>query len=162
MTRTNAATAPFDVPYILSNAKVQTIISYYFGPLIPAAEFPFRVILADEAYLAVSPEWVRNCILNDPVLVPQNYQNNVFDCDDYVQHVKTRMSLYAAACRLAAPLAVGYLFTKVHAFSFCINPARELFLIDTQSDAKAITHDATAFPAFLTWSPGNPITHIYI
>jgi hypothetical protein len=158
----NAPAAPFETPRIIDNDQVQTIISNYFGRLMPSDEFLIRTIIADEKYITVSEGWVRNSILTDPVLAPGSYQKDVFDCDDYVQYLKTKMSLYAARCRLSAPLAVGYLFTTAHAFSLCINPDSELFLINTQSDAKALTKDRDSFSEFMSLRPDNIITSIYI
>lgn len=154
--------AQFETPRIIDNDQVLTIISNCFGRLVPPDEFPLRTIIADEKYIAVSEGWVRNSILTDPVLASERYQKDVFDCDDYVQYLKTKMSLYAATCRLSAPLAVGYVFTAAHAFSFCINPDSELFLINTQSDTKALTKDRDSFPGFMSLRPDNPITTIYI
>lgn len=158
----NSPASPFEAPLIISIDQVQNILSYYFGGLVPPVEFQLRMIIADEAYITVSPGWVRNSILTDPVLAPRNYQNDVFDCDDYVQYLKTKMSLYAVTSHLSAPLAVGYVFTRAHAFSFCINPASEVFLINTQSDAKAVTNDRDSFSEFLSLRPDNPIITIYI
>jgi hypothetical protein len=154
--------APFETPRIIDNDQVQTIISNYFGGLIPSNEFLIRTIIADEKYITVSEGWVRNSILTDPVLAPGSYQKDVFDCDDYVQYLKTKMGLYAARCHLSAPLAVGYLFTTDHAFSICINPDSELFLINTQSDTKALTKDRDSFSEFMSLRPDNTITSIYI
>src|SRR5262245_50727730 len=115
---TDSTSPTFDYPPVIANDQVLNILSYYFSKLIPAEEFLLRTIIADESYLTVPPPWVRNCILTDPILAPKKYQKEVFDCDDYVQYLKTKMDLYAAAKQFPAPIAVGYLLTKIHAFSF--------------------------------------------
>jgi hypothetical protein len=153
---------PFANAAAIGNSGVLNILSYYFSPLMPTSEFRIRTIIADNDYLEVPPDFVRNAIVTDPILSPQSYHADIFDCDDYVQYLKTKMSLYAATNRLPAPLAVGYLFTKAHAFSFCIGHPAKLYLINTQSDAVAINDDASSFRQFLSLRPDNNITGIYI
>jgi hypothetical protein len=150
-------------PPIISSNQVQNILSYYFSALIPPNEFAIRTIIADGSYITVPPGWVRNCIVADPILAPENYVNDVFDCDDYVQYLKTKVSLYAASKKFPAPIAVGYLFTKIHAFSFCIDPSSQLYLINTQSTTRPVNGDRDLFPQFLAFHPNdNPLTAIYI
>jgi hypothetical protein len=154
-------------PQQIPNSRVNTILINSLGQFVPPdandeSTFKYRALIVDKAYITVSPVWVKNAILADPVLSPERYKNDVFDCDDYVQYLRVRMALYAANHDLSFPLALGYLFTKKHAFSFCLDHDRSLWLINTQSDAKAMTNDLELFVQFLEYSRSNPITHIYI
>ncbi len=147
---------------LISNSRLFNILSNLLGPLMPAAEFPIRTTLADTEYLETAPDFVVAAIVTDPVLSAQSYHADIFDCDDFVLYLKTKLSLYAASNRLRAPLAVGYLFTTNHAFNFCIDVGSKLFLINTQSDDHAVTGDPAAFSQFLSIGPGNRITTVYI
>ena len=147
---------------LMSNGRVFNIISNVLGPLMPPAEFQIRTTLADNEYLETTPEFVVSSIVADPVLSVQSYHAEIFDCDDYVLYLKTKLSLYAASNLLSAPLAVGYLFTDNHAFTFCISSGSVLFLINTQSADHAVTGDPATFVEFLSLGPGNRITTIYI
>jgi hypothetical protein len=155
-------TTPFATAAPLSKMRVLTILSNTVGPLIPAAEFPIRTVVADDTYLETPPEFVVDAIRTDPVLSPASYQANIFDCDDYVQYLKTKLSLYAATNHLPAPLAVGYLCTNDHAFTVCIGPNTQLFLINTQSDDHLFTGDPATFRQFLSLRPGNGIIFVYM
>jgi hypothetical protein len=141
---------------------VERLLLRNFGPLFPPREFPFRTVVADNIYLEVSPDFVRGAILTDPVLSAPSYHADIFDCDDYVWYLKTKLSLFAANNRLAAPLAVGTLLTVKHAFSFCIASGSQLFLINTQSDQVEVCGDKTLFAQCLSLGPSNSIQSIYI
>ena len=157
-----ASSSPFANARQISNRDAFTILSNSLGRLVSPDDFLNRTILADNNYLETPPDFVLNAILTDPVLSPQSYHADIFDCDDYVQYLKTKMSLYAAANLLPAPLAVGYLLTTEHAFSFCIGPGSQLFLINTQSTGHDITSDLATFSSFLNLKPGNTINIIYL
>jgi hypothetical protein len=146
----------------LSRATVLTVLGNGLGPLMLAPEFPLRTVVADDTYLEIAPDFIVNAIITDPVLSPKSYQADIFDCDDYVQYLKTKLSLYAAANHLTAPLAVGWLCTTKHAFTLCIGPNGQLFLINTQSDGHAVTSDPAAFRTFLSLRPDNEIVCIYL
>ena len=146
----------------VDSLNMLNILSHHFARLMPANQFRPRTVIADDNYLEVDPAFVRQAIVTDPVLSAQRYHANVFDCDDYVQFLKTKMSLYAATQRLRSPLAVGYIFTVVHAFSLCVGPRMQLHLINTQSADIAVTHNAATFAEFLSLAPSNYITAIYI
>ena len=156
------APVPFATASPLSKMTVMTILSNTVGPLMPASEFAIRTVVADDTYLETPPDFVLNAIVTDPVLSPSNYHADIFDCDDYVQYLKTKLSLYAAANHLSAPLAVGYLCTTYHAFTLCIGPNGQLVLINTQSTDHAITSDPAAFAQFLSLRPDNEIICIYL
>lgn len=157
------ASAPGPDSRIYPGPTVVTILDNTLGNLMPAVDFRMRTIIADNRYCAVSPGFILQTILTDPVLAtPQAYASELFDCDDYVQYLKVRLSEYAAAQQLPAPLAVGYLFTTLHAFSFCIGDGAELFLINTQSEDHAVINDPALYAAFLDLSANNPITCIYL
>lgn len=151
-----ADAAPIDIDGVMN------ILAGSIRPLMPANEFRPRTIIADNRYLQVPPDFVRNAIVTDPILSAQNYHADIFDCDDYVQYLKTKMSLYATTNRLQSPLAVGYMLTTVHAFSYCIGPGSRLYLINTQSDTVLVTGDQATFRQFLSLRPDNQITCIYI
>jgi hypothetical protein len=157
-----ADAGPFATARLITNTVVLNILKNGLGPLIPPAEFPIRTILADNAYLETPPEFVLNAITTDPILSPESYHADIFDCDDYVQYLKTKLSLFAASNRLQAPLAVGYVFTTEHAFTVCIGGESQLFLINTQSTDHAVTGNPTLFRQFLALRSGNSITAIYL
>ncbi|HYE17380.1 MAG TPA: hypothetical protein VEA69_02990 [Tepidisphaeraceae bacterium] len=142
---------------------MRTLLFNVFGQLVPSpGEFAARCQIADTTYLGVSAEFVRQAILTDPVLAPVNYVNDLFDCDDYVQYLRTRMALLGANRRLAAPLAVGFILTAEHAFNFCVGPTGQLTLINTQSDDRAVVSDPSAFAAFMWVSNANRVQSIYV
>ena len=131
--------------------QAASILSNSFYGLIPNSEFAMRTILADDIYLYTPVDFVLDSINTDPILsTKEHYVPEIFDCDDYVQMLKTKMSLYAASNHVPAPLAVGYLLTSLHAFSFCISQGSILTLINTQSDTHATTSDRSAFRGFLS------------
>lgn len=157
------ATAPSAASAIHDQPTVAGILSNLLGPLVPGGEFPLRTIIADRYYCGLSPGFALNAILTDPVLSsPSSYQPDIFDCDDYVLHLKTKLGLYAATQRLPAPPAIGYVFTTDHALSFCVDDAGVLFLINTQSANHAIVSDPADFATFLELYPANPITCIHL
>jgi hypothetical protein len=156
------STPPTTDSDLISNMKVLNILSNLLGPLMPVAEFQYRTTLADNEYLETEPGFVVSAIVTDPILSVQSYHAEIFDCDDYVLYLKTKLSLYAASNRFSAPLAVGYLFTTNHAFNFCIGSSSILHLINTQSESHPVTCDPTTFSNFLSIGPSNRITTIYI
>jgi hypothetical protein len=157
-----ASISSFEDADLISNGRLLNILNNDLGPLMTATEFPLRTTLADNEYLETSPEFVIATIITDPILSAQSYHADIFDCDDYVLYLKTKLSLYAACNQLRAPLAVGYLFTTIHAFTFCIGAGSQLFLINTQSSDHAVTGDPLTFGQFISLGPGNKITTIYI
>jgi hypothetical protein len=165
----NTTLQPFDEeePRRLTNTQVDTILAHYFYNFVPPdsqdeSTYLIRRNIADTSYLTVSPVWVRNVILADPVLAPARYKYDLFDCDDYVQYLKVRMAMFAAAKQFPAPIALGYLLTKEHAFNFCISHERALWLINTQSDDKPMTDNPETFVEFLRLRASNPLLTIYI
>ena len=161
-TTITSGTSSFTDAGLISNGRALTILGNVLGPLMPKSEFPVRTTLADTEYLETDPQFVISTIVTDPILSAQSYHADIFDCDDYALYLKTKCSLYAASNRLPAPLAVGYLFTTKHAFNFCLAAGSALFLINTQSEAHAVTGDPATFGRFLSIGPGNGIAAIYL
>ena len=147
---------------VLRKNTVLNILSFGFSKLMGDEDFSKLTIVADESYGTVERDWVMAGITTDPVLSPDHYVNDVFDCDDYVLYLKTKMSLYAQANKLKTPLAVGFIMTKRHAFNFCIDQKRDIHIINTQSGDKASTSDPNTFAAFLNLTGSNSIQIIYI
>ncbi len=145
--------------------SVYSILTMYFGALIPEELFNSITIISDTSYLAIDGNWVRNMVLHDPVLAPERYRRDIFDCDDYVLYVKTRIGLYAANTpSITRPLAVGYILTDKHAFNFGIDDTNGIFILNTQSDERKIIkpRSSTECAAFLELTNNNPIKHVYI
>lgn len=157
-------TKPFLVANVVQGATVLTILANQLSGLTPADQFQLRTVVSDNAYHAVSLDFVRTAIVTDQVLSPASYHADVFDCDDYVQYLKTKMSIYAAVNKLACPLAVGYVLTVLHAFTICITEQGNLVLINTQSPTGGAPFETNPalFQLFLQATPQNPITSIYI
>jgi hypothetical protein len=147
---------------ILDKSEVANILYATFNNFIDSNEFPIRVILADDQYLPVDIAWVINFIETDPILSPDRYTGNIFDCDDYVLYLKTKTGLFAQKAEAAAPFALGFLFTQKHAFNLCIDENRQVHLINTQSDNRASTAEREAFATFLKIGNSNTIQIIYL
>lgn len=149
---------------ITSNV-VYNILRSYFGSLVPEPAFNYITTISDTSYLTVDGNWVREMVLHDPVLAPERYRRDIFDCDDYVLYVKTKIGLYAANTpSINRPLAVGYILTNQHAFNFGIDDANRVFILNTQSESRAIISPTSAedCATFLELSNINPIKHLYI
>lgn len=142
--------------------EIQNILYHYFVDLIGAEEFTKRMIIADKQYRPVEVDFVMESVRTDPILSAERYRRNVFDCDDYVLYLKTKLNLYAHARNYHSPFALGFLLTKEHAFNFCINANKSLYLINTQSKDQAITNDNEQFGDFLGLREGNAIQFVYI
>ena len=148
---------------VITEPTVRNIFSNVFSEIIPPEEFLIRTIVADNRYLETSAEFVLDSISTDPIISnSSNYLQEIFDCDDYVQFLKTKMGIYAATNHLPAPLAVGYILTEEHAFSFCIGPGSVVSLINTQSDSHAVTSDKDSFATFLQLHRRNIVQTIYL
>lgn len=149
-------------PPLIDQSTMANVLRYYFQALVIPAEFPIRVDIVDDQYLPVSPGPIVTAILNDPILAPSSYINDVFDCDDYVMYLRTKLALYAQQNHAPAPFALGIILTRVHAFNFCIDAQKQPFLIDTQSSTKPVTGDPQQFGSFLGLSAANSVRLIYI
>lgn len=122
-----------------------------------------KLIIADNNYLPVDYAWIHNAIISDPVISPQRYKNDIFDCDDYVLYLKTKISLFAQSNALQSPLALGFLLTQRHAFNFIINENKELVILNTQSAGKESCSDISQFQSFLKYSESrNSVELVYI
>jgi len=146
---------------LLSQIEIDNIISGCFQLLV-GRELLTRLIISDEEYLGIDPQWVVNSIITDPILAPKRYRKNVFDCDDYVIYLKSKTGLYAQNNKLSCPLAIGFLLTKIHAYNFCIDDNRTLHIINTQSKERKTSSDQNNFSTFLEIDESNPIQFIYI
>jgi len=144
---------------------VYNILRSDFGTLIPDAIFNYITTIADTSYLTADGNWLRDMVLHDPILAPEKYRRDIFDCDDYVLYVKTRVGLYAANTpAITRPFAVGYILTKLHAFNFGIDNSNRIYILNTQSDQRDIISPQSAeqCASFLGLTANNPITHLYI
>ncbi len=144
---------------------VYNILRSYFGVLIPNEIFNYVTIIADTSYLTTDGNWLREMVLHDPILAPERYRRDIFDCDDYVLYVKTRVGLYATNTpTITRPLAVGYILTNQHAFNFGIDDNNRVYILNTQSNQRSIIipQSSDECATFLGLSNSNPIKNIYI
>jgi len=144
---------------------VYNILRSYFGTLIPDDIFNYITTIADTSYLTADGNWLRNMVIHDPILAPERYRRDLFDCDDYVLYVKTRVGLYAANTpSISRPLAVGYILTNFHAFNFGIDNNNCIYILNTQSDQRELISPQSPeeCAAFLGLTTNNPIKHLYI
>lgn len=146
----------------IQRATVLNILNYGFNKLIGDENFVKLTIVSDNIYSTTERDWIISAITTDPILSPSRYVNNVFDCDDYVLYLKTKMSLYAQTNKLKVPLAIGFIITNRHAFNFCIDANQDTNIINTQSDDKAFTNQVDNYAAFLKLTDSNSIQLIYI
>lgn len=121
-----------------------------------------RVHVVDEEYSLMDPLWLLDVIKTDPFLSPDKYKVNVFDCDDYVMHLRLHAIKHALLNEDRETPAVGFIFTKRHAFNFCVDDARKLHIINTQSTDHGIASDAGEYRTLLNISRKNPIKLVYI
>lgn len=147
---------------IIARSAADNILVSAFGDLVSQGEYSQRVILGDDRYVLVEPAWVLESITTDPVLSPDRYARDVFDCDDYVIYLKSKIGLFAQNSKAPAPFAVGYIFTTRHAFNFCIDPESALHVINTQSEDRATCSRSDQYQAFLRLGASNYIQSIYL
>jgi hypothetical protein len=141
----------------LTYQNVRQALVSAFSRLVPIE----RIVISDTRYLTIPVAPVLQLIHSDPFLSPGAYRSEVFDCDDYVMYVKTKLALYAQQHDLAAPLALGFALTVEHAFTVGIAD-EGVFLIDTQSDTTPVATDPSVFAAFMRLTSGNIIQFLYI
>jgi hypothetical protein len=149
----------------ITSNTVYNILRYYFGSLISDEYFNYIITIADTSYLPVNGDWLRDMVIHDPILAPDRYRRDIFDCDDYVLYVKTKVSLFAAnSPTITRPFAVGYILTDVHAFNFGIDDVNSIFILNTQSAERSVIKPQFAEDCakILELSANNPIKHIYI
>jgi hypothetical protein len=111
------------------------------------------------------PGWLRNMVLHEPILSPERYRRDIFDCDDYVMFLKTRVSLFAANKKeFISPIAMGFLLTRIHAFNFAILDNNSVYLLNTQSDQvdSLIPQNPQQAADFLDLKSNNPLKFIYL
>jgi hypothetical protein len=152
-----------------SGGNIYNLLYDIFGQIINNdARFDDIVIVADNNYQSIeSADWLRDFILNEPILAKDKYRKDIFDCDDYVIYLKSRMSLlYANNSKYKYASAVGYLITSRHAFNIAIDKNGELNIVNTQSDTVAKFNTAVAsdrqIMKFLDIDNGDNILSIYI
>jgi len=141
------------------------ILIKYFSPFIKKELFNSILTIADTSYETVDSKWLRDMVLSDPILAPLKYRRDIFDCDDYVLYLKTKISLYAANTKnITRPFAVGYIFTTQHAFNFGLNNTNKLYILNTQSDNRDLIIPKTQEECsnFLKLTKTNLIQHLYI
>jgi len=146
---------------ILSHAQVKSSLYPLFGALLNA---PQSQVLVDETYeLVPSAQWLKDIADGEPTLNNSLYQSRVYDCDDYAMILKTVMAYKAKAAGLTSPYATGMIMTNKHAFNIGIDANRQVFILNTQSDARNFSSIATQAEAtaFLELSSTNKIVLIY-
>jgi hypothetical protein len=149
----------------ISAETVFTILSNKLEQFTPNNTFSIMAIIADEGYVTVPPNWLRDTVLHEAILSPSKYRRDIFDCDDYVMFLKTKISLYAANKKeFNRPIAAGFLLTQIHAFNFGITDENKLFILNTQSaDVDLIIDPLPGECAqFLDIAENNLIKFIYI
>lgn len=165
-TTPRASAVPVQAPSFASRAMPQALVRQVLQntiePLFPGGGANGRLIIADRSYIPVDAGWLRTLVTSDPLLGRANYRGDVFDCDDYVMYLRCKTSLVARREELAAPLAVGFLLTQLHAFNFCIGEGGSISIVDTQSDDVPIHADPRYFPDALELGTGNALDLVYI
>lgn len=150
----------------LSASSAFQILKNYFGGFVAPPVFPAITVIADNSYSTMpNPDWLRNMVLHEPILSPARYRRDIFDCDDYVMFLKTRVSLFAAnKGEFTSPIAMGFLLTRIHAFNFALLDNNSLYLLNTQSNTVdfLIPQDAQQAANFLGLSANNPLKFIYL
>ena len=135
---------------LISQVSVRNRLLAVFGPFMgggPAAK-P-RITVSDIQYVSCPIRFIRGIAMAEPMLTPGAYRAEVFDCDDYVQYLKVKVSLYAAYRGFTAAPAVGFLLTELHAFNFCLDPDGRLYILNTQSDQREVESDPMLLEQFL-------------
>ncbi len=113
--------------------------------------------------MASSQCWISNRITSDEVL-SASYTEDIFDCEDMAFYLRTAASLFSLSNGHDAPMAIGVLLTRFHAFNICIDDSRALSIIDTTyfSD-RGYTRKKEDFWKFLSLDEeGNYIRLIFI
>jgi hypothetical protein len=108
---------------------------------------------------------IQNIIISDPILLPEKYRRDIFDCDDYVGYLKTKMNLLAAnTAGQTRPFAFGFIITSTHAYNFGIATNKKLFVLNTQSDHHDFLYpdSSNQLGLFLKLNAQNQIKLIYI
>lgn len=149
----------------INRQVMYNVLWHYFNVLVVDGTFNIRTIIADSSYLPVNPTWLYNMVVADPILAPARYRKDIFDCDDYVLHVKTTVSLFSANDpEIKRPLAVGSILTTRHAFNFGIANNHKLFILNTQSDNRTPVFPSSAehCAELLDLSIQNHIQLIYL
>jgi len=151
----------------LASSEVYQIIRGYFSPLLSDSRlFKFQVLVADNSYFsAPDAKDIQTIINSDPVLLPQRYRRDIFDCDDYAIYLKTKMNLIAAnTTGQTRPFAFGYIITSNHAYNFGIGHSKEIYVINTQSDNRYYLYpeSISQLSQFLELNTQNPIKSIFI
>lgn len=148
---------------VIDQQDMGLVLGSRLRALVPVSEWDFRVIMVDQSWLTVSADFLYQVIRSDPMLSPNHYEDEVFDCDDFALALKTKMAFFAQNNKLQTPYAVGFILTKKHAFNFCIEEGGSMALIDTQYDHRPPERDQTKFAEYLGLSvPGNTIQLIYV
>lgn len=151
----------------LTSANIYQILRNYFGSLLADPRlFKYQVLVTDNSYFsAPDAQHIQTIIRSDPVLLPEKYRRDIFDCDDYALYLKTKMNLLAAnAAGQTRPFAFGYIITTKHALNFGIGDKKELYVIDTQSDDRAFLYPESVkqLANFLELDPKNQLELIYL
>lgn len=120
-----------------------------------------KLFIVDNSYEAISKSFILQQIKTDEWLQPElSYKQEVFDCDDFVMHLKTKLAKLAFHKQGLRPLALGFIITTSHAFNFSIGSNRQLVLYDTVNGQHE--ERPAFFREFLDFNPGNTVKLLYI
>ena len=136
-----------DNKYVLKKSHIGALIDNRLGNFVKNIEL--NVIIADKKYRTVQLQWLSNLITSDEILTG-GYTEDVFDCEDMCFYLRTKASLYSLYNKLDAPLAMGIILTKHHAFNFVIDNTKGLVLVDTTNfNSKKYCRNSNMFSEYL-------------
>ncbi|HRB71508.1 MAG TPA: hypothetical protein PK776_06630 [Flavobacterium sp.] len=152
----------------LRHETIYDIIKNRFAPLLTHDNFDLVTVIPDNVYTTLpNVDWLRDMVINDAIIAPElkKYRNEIFDCDDFVMYLKTKVSLRIAnTSSYPYPVAVGYIITERHAFNFGVLDDNRLFILNTQSDdvGHIIPSNHNDTISFMKLTKINVIKNIYI
>lgn len=142
----------------ISKGNIQQIILRDFG-WVP--NLKNKVHIVDNGYISVSKTFILNTIKHDEWLKREiSYKPDVFDCDDYVMHLKCKLSKLFVNDNQKLPAALGFIITNRHAFNFSIDYNNKVIIYDTVQTKLEL--NPQKFRQFLDYKPGNTVKIIYI
>ena len=146
---------------VISKALVKGVLNRDLGWIPNLGQ---KLHIVDASYKTISKTFVLNQIRHDEWLQPKlAYKPEVFDCDDFAIHLKTKLAKLFYHRGEPLPAALGFIVTARHAFNFSIDKASDhyrLVLYDTVHTT--LEERPQAFAQFLDFRPGNTIKLLYI
>ena len=143
---------------VLSKGEIILLIRQNLGWV---ANLNKKLHVVDQAYETVSKSFIQQLINTDEWLqTGPKYKPEVFDCDDFAMHLKSRLAKLAHHKQRPYPAALGFMLTTSHAFNFSIGKDGHLVLYDTVN--KQVEDRPPHFREFLAFNPGNTVKLLYI